>query len=468
MADKHEVFDVLVIGGGISGLMAAWRLRNHKVLLLEASERCGGRIKSVRGPDYWVNLGAQVFPHDETAVGEVAREFGISARPISGSLRGCAIDGRIYDLSRARSALFSLPLSLQERIAIGRVGAKLTWDAWHFARMERKALVSEADRAEQRRRMIAFENTRTFSEYLGPLPARVEPIFRSLARRCGGEPDQVAAGTAITCAAHVFITKGAAGVTARSVIGGMEEVPRALATALEARVVLTAHVTDVRDTGTDVAVIYEKGGERHEVRGRYALVATPAFTAREIIRELPPELDRALASVTYGAFVSMGVFTTETQPTRLDPFYAVATPGLAFDFIFNHAQVLRGTPRQPGGSLMVYRSGSRAAELSRDHDAAIEKQFVDDICSLVPELRGHIAETIVQRWPQGAAYASPGRAEHQAALERGIPGSRIALAGDYFDPLSGMEQAAGAAVRAADGIERRLNPTKAPGLATAL
>ena len=35
--------EAIVIGGGIAGLAAAWRLRHRDVLLLEARDRLGGR-----------------------------------------------------------------------------------------------------------------------------------------------------------------------------------------------------------------------------------------------------------------------------------------------------------------------------------------------------------------------------------------------------------------------------------------
>ena len=38
--------DVVIIGGGIAGLAAAWRLRHRDVLLLEAGDRLGGRMRS--------------------------------------------------------------------------------------------------------------------------------------------------------------------------------------------------------------------------------------------------------------------------------------------------------------------------------------------------------------------------------------------------------------------------------------
>ena len=66
--------DVVIVGGGIAGLSAAWRLRHRDVLLLEAGDRLGGRMRSDPCGDYWLNYGAHLFPAPGSLVDRMARE----------------------------------------------------------------------------------------------------------------------------------------------------------------------------------------------------------------------------------------------------------------------------------------------------------------------------------------------------------------------------------------------------------
>src|SRR5262245_4713971 len=51
VAPRGTMLDVLVIGAGIAGLAAAQRLRRagRSVLVLEARDRVGGRVRTLRG-----------------------------------------------------------------------------------------------------------------------------------------------------------------------------------------------------------------------------------------------------------------------------------------------------------------------------------------------------------------------------------------------------------------------------------
>ncbi|XP_028406743.1 probable flavin-containing monoamine oxidase A [Dendronephthya gigantea] len=79
------VYDVLVIGGGLSGLTAAYRLLQHnrslKVLVLEAKDRIGGRtlsakLKCENGKDMW-DLGGQWVGSPQVHVMKLIEELGL-------------------------------------------------------------------------------------------------------------------------------------------------------------------------------------------------------------------------------------------------------------------------------------------------------------------------------------------------------------------------------------------------------
>ena len=72
---------VIIVGGGIGGLGAAWRLRaeGHQVVLLEKAAEPGGRCRSVFWQGAWVPTGAFAFLGAETNLADLSRELGLHA-----------------------------------------------------------------------------------------------------------------------------------------------------------------------------------------------------------------------------------------------------------------------------------------------------------------------------------------------------------------------------------------------------
>lgn len=81
--ESRRIFDeeVLIVGGGLAGLSAAYHLKKNKVpyRLFEASDRIGGRIYSINGlgaPSLWGELGGEfVYGHQTNILG-LAKELG--------------------------------------------------------------------------------------------------------------------------------------------------------------------------------------------------------------------------------------------------------------------------------------------------------------------------------------------------------------------------------------------------------
>jgi oxygen-dependent protoporphyrinogen oxidase len=448
MAERR--YEAVVVGAGIAGLTAGWTLRDRDVLVLEASERVGGRMRSEpRGP-YWLNLGAHLFGDPGSLLDRLVTETGLQTRPIPGNRMGLAFKGRVLASGRPETYPLRLPLSLAARWSFIRAGLRLRSAAREYLRVARPRPGEPA--AQTRARVLAYRDDQTFAEFLGALHPDVAGIFRAVAERVTAGPEQISAG----CGAALFaLVWGGEQTLARNLIGGSELLPQALAHRLGARVVTGAAVREIVPAPDGVRVRLTRGGLAQEVSAAYAIVATPAYVTREIVRELPPDTAEALGWIPYGPFVCGAFLTDEPGPMPWDAIYAIAVVDRSFNMLFNHANPLRASgKREPGGSLMVYAGGDRGRRLLSMTDAEIREVYLKDLHAVLPGTREIVREVLIQRWERAIPYAPPGRARRQPALDR--PLGRILLAGDYLE-YPEMEAAAATGLEAAGEVRRRLS-----------
>jgi protoporphyrinogen/coproporphyrinogen III oxidase len=444
----NERIDAVVVGGGIAGLTAAWELRDRNVLLLEASDRVGGRIRSERRGDVWLNFGAHVFGGPGSASDRLLTEAGVTAVSVPGRLAAVSLNGKTVASGGIETFPFRLPMSMGSRFALVRTGIRLRLAVRRYAQIAE--VVPGEDPAERQLRMLRFMDDRSFTAFSGALPEDVDLLFRSTLTRSSGEPEELAAGYGI---GYFHLVWNRSAGLSRNILGGSAELPEALGRELGDRVRLGARVTAVRaDTG-GVLVTWTEGGVEHVARAGAAIVATPAYVTREIVAGLPADTAAALEAIPYGPYVVGAFLTGERTAMPWDDLYALATPKRSFSMLFNTANVLRtpGTPRRPGGSLMVYAAAGFARRLAALDDAAVADRFREDLADLYPESRSIVSEVVVQRWDRGLPYPRVGRSGLQAALTR--PLGSIHLAGDYLGTWY-TETAIQTAVAAAAAIRR--------------
>jgi protoporphyrinogen/coproporphyrinogen III oxidase len=451
---SETIYDAVIVGGGPAGLAAAWSLRDKEILLLEERNRLGGRLKSEPRGDYWLNFGGHLFPGADSNMQRMTRALGLEIIEIPGSKTGMVFDGSVHVSRRIEAYPLVLSMTLAERIALARVGLKLLAMVrkWRGIARPRPGEPVDARRA----RVASFASDKSFRDVLGHLPPRVDEIFQAAGRRAGCELEEQSAGVGVALFGAVWSGKN--DNTALNLRGGSGQFGAAMARELGTRAVLGARVTEVARADGAVTVRYADPAGEHVVRARHVVVAVPAPAAREIVRDIPADVDKALAAVRYGPWVAMSMLTTETDPMPWDDVYALTTAGLAFDMFFNHANPLRGRgPRKPGGSLMCYAGGAPAQRLMSMSDDEIRAIYTRDLYKMYPQLRGLIGESIIQRWPIGGQYRAPGDAFFDALLGYAAREDNVVhYAGDYFAPLGQMEVAATAGTAAAAAVRRQL------------
>ncbi|QHC68038.1 NAD(P)-binding protein [Rathayibacter sp. VKM Ac-2759] len=422
--------DAVIVGAGLAGLSAAWRLRHWDTVVLESGDRVGGRIRSEKRGQYFLNWGGHVFAGANSSTRELLQETGTRAVTVPGSLAGIAMNGKLLLKGKLQTYPFRIPMPMSSRAALMTAGAKVSLDVFRYAKVVKRRPGETGESRQQR--IYDFENDRSFADYIGDLPEDAEALFRPTVTRSAADPEELSAGAGIGYFSLVWnVGEG----LDQHIAGGPSTLTENIAASLRDRIELGASVQEVVHEKDHVVVRYRQDGVDHEVRARTVVLATPATVTHAVAVDLPAETREALSKIVYGPYVSAAFLTNETTAQPWDAAYGIATPKRSFNVALNMGNIARGSEssRQPGGSLMVFSPASLARDLLHRSDEEILDIYTRDLDEVLPGFGGIVEEAHVQRWETGAPYCFPGRGRLQAALTR--PTDRVFLAGDYLGTL---------------------------------
>jgi len=423
--------DVVIVGGGLAGLSAAWRLRHWDTLLLESDGRVGGRIRSERRGAYWLNWGGHVFAGPGSSTDALLNEVGVTAVQIPGSLQALSMNGKFIREGHIASYPFRIPMSLSSRIDTLKAGMKVVSGVAKYTGVVKKR--SGESGAMRQQRIYDFENDNTFQDFIGNLSEDAAALFKTTVTRSAGDMDQISAGAGI---GYFSLVLGIGQGLNRGIVGGPSTLTESIAVSLGDRIQLGATVQEVVHRKNSVVVRYSQDGVERQVEARAVVLATTADVSNKIGVDLPEELRGALSQVKYGPHVSTAFLTNETTAKPWDDIYAIAAPKRSFAIALNQASIVRGTEsvRKPGGSFMTFSPASLGRALLEKSDEEVIATHLADL----DQVLGHgFADSVVEaktdRWKNASPYCFPGRAKLQSTLTRGT--DRVFLAGDFLGTL---------------------------------
>ena len=274
-----RVRDVAVLGAGVAGLTAAYRLKGRDVVVIEAAGHIGGRTLSRRFEDgSWANYAAQYVSPDKVKVIELADELGVALVPSgfhSDELRG----------NRGTP---------QERAEIDRWIARL-----------------EAEMANPRPPETPELDGISVAAWLGDAPEHVHAFFE---RWCG----QLIFASAIETSLYgLMLLWGDQRTSAFSVEpvprsnrgdtvfdGGTNSFTHALAQASGAELRRGEKVSAVTRASGHWTVTAQTPQGETTTHARQIVCALPATVARAVIADLPPAKAAALGAIRYGRNVA--------------------------------------------------------------------------------------------------------------------------------------------------------------------
>jgi monoamine oxidase len=304
---------VVILGAGIAGLVAAYELQRagYQVSVLEARDRVGGRVWTVRGGDtivqygrelqraefdqgLYFNAGAARIPSTHRVILDYARRFGVPMETFINTNRAAGWDfgGKVHSDRRMVNDL---------RGHVGELLAKA---------IDRHALDQEMPKGE----------LELFRQFLAPYAAlnekgRYEPDGRSGFKVEGGGYSQspvplpplslrdVLPNRAVALP-HLFETIYDMQPTLLQPVGGMDRIAYAIYEQVKPVVRLRRPVTAIRRAGDRVRI--EHGSDKQMTEADYCFCTLPAHLLERIPNDFAPAKKAALKGIAYLPSVKVG------------------------------------------------------------------------------------------------------------------------------------------------------------------
>lgn len=419
---------VIVVGAGVAGLTAAWDLQQagHEVVVLEASERIGGKLRRTEVAGVTVDVGAEAMLARRPEGIALAESLGLPiVHPTSASSRIWS-RGALRPLPRS---LMGVPMDLDQLEASG----VLSPEGLARVRQEPSLPVEEIDGDVSVGDLVAARFGDEVTDRL------VEPLLGGVyAGRAREISARAAVPQLVPLAARGSLLEQAAAIPATTgpvfggIAGGMGQLPEALAARLTVRTAVAVDALTRTPTGLSLVA----AGERVEADA--VVLATPAAPTAVLLRDLAPAAAAELAAIESA---SMAVVTLAFRADE------VPLDGSGSGFLVPPVEDMRikastfsfakwDWVREAGDGLVHLRTsiGRVHEEASLDFpDEELVAQSLADLADAVG-LTARPVDTHVQRWTDGLPQYSVGHLERVARIRAAVaqvPG--LAVCGAAYD-----------------------------------
>lgn len=412
---------VIVVGAGVAGLTAAYRLKRAglDVTVLERDFQVGGRMSTLVRDGYRIDLGASLLPWSYRQMLSLIGEAGLSGEIMAtSSLFGLIRDKTVHRFRAGKVRdMLRIPLSARSKLALTkavfdcvRLGAKLDW--YDLSR----ALDADGESAPE------YAMRRLNKEIFDYL---VEPTCASMTLN---PAEDNSAASFLFFVRRVLATRGLFNSPS-----GIDFLPRGLARQA-GDVRLGATALAVERSGAGVTVSWRQAdGPQQVTEAAACVIAVPASHAAALYQGWTPQQREFLGSVRYGRCVNVSVALA--RPPR-EPACFLLTPRAEQPdlgaVVLEHNKAPGRAPDGRGLITTYWRQAWSDARAGLD-DGKLGQEALDGLATAMPNLVTDAEWTHVQRWNPSIAVNFPG---HLSALRRFTrsldPASPVQVAGDYF------------------------------------
>lgn len=290
---------VIVLGAGMAGLVAAYELQRagHEPIILEAQNRVGGRIKTLRepfSPGLYAEAGAMRIPKVHTLTLHYVNKFGLKTAPFTmGNLDAyCYVRG---NKQRWRDAMGNPDCFGFEVAEIER--GKNTSQLWDSAVLDLRTALEENGPGYWDEVRSQFDNysVREFLRERCKWSEEAIEMFGIL------ENMEARMDSSVVALLRERLTHSFNDLV--ELEGGMDHLPKAFMPFLQSRIRFGAKITAIDQSTRGVTVHYATSAGRRQVHGDYAIVTLP-FPVLRHIESLQPfsyAKQRAIRQLHYDA-----------------------------------------------------------------------------------------------------------------------------------------------------------------------